>query len=153
MSLLLLAVLLGAGLIYFLKPKSGSDISEAAAAKEVVLPRNSWYNESWWSYVSSSPSVRQILEKNKQANGPTPSFEIARTFSLSGKISRATGTCFEQACLDEAERRMYERQRSAPSGFRIPAHTIKKLAAEKKPETSDKSISSVFQSSAGSSYW
>ena len=135
--LVLGVVLLGAAVIYFLKPTPRTDTAGVTASKETVLPSNSWYNESWWSYVSSSPSLRQILKKNEEVNGQTPSIEIARTFAFSGKMSRAMGSCFEQACLDEQQRQLVQAQSRAPAGFKIPAHVIKQLSAEKKPETSD----------------
>lgn len=47
---------------------SGSEMP-AAERVRLVLPENSWYNESLWSYVRSDPFVWQILKKNKQVSG------------------------------------------------------------------------------------
>ena len=128
----------GGGIIYFGRTKPRPDITDGSVPKEIVLPSNSWYNDSWWSYVSSSPSVKQILQKNEEANGETPSFKIARTLSFSGKMSRAVGTCFEQMCIDEMNRRIAEEQRNMPHSWRLPPNVLTKIGAERKPETSDK---------------
>lgn len=131
-------LLAGGVIIYFFRAKPQSDIANGTVSKEIVLPSTSWYNNSWWSYVSNSPSVRQILQKNEEANGRTPSLETERTLSLSGKMSRAIGTCFEQMCIDEMNRRMVEQQRHMPQSWRLPPNVLTKIGAEKKPETSDK---------------
>ena len=133
----LVLLLAGIGLIYFYKSPQ-SDSYASTVTKETTLPADSWYNNSLWSYVSNSPSVRQILQKYKEANGETPSLATARTFSLSGKMSHAVGTCFEQACLDELQRRFVEEQRRVSQGFRLPVEVIKRIGEERKPETSDK---------------
>ena len=83
---MVVGLLLSAGLIYFYRSKAQAKIPQLAAwneTKEAELPSNSWYNNSWWSYVSSSPSVRQILKKNAEANGTTPSLEKSMNMLLS----------------------------------------------------------------------
>ena len=134
-------LLLSAGLIYFYRSKAQAAIPQLAAwneTKEVELPSNSWYNNSWWSYVSNSPSVRQILKKNAEANGTTPSLDTARTLSFSGKMSHAMGSCFEQFCVDEAERRMAEYEKNLPPYLKRSNSGVIRVGPKPKPETSDK---------------
>ena len=132
----LVLLLGGAAIVFFYKSKPSSD--DATASKEIVLPSDSWYNKSLWSYVSNSPSVRQILKKNEEANGKTPSLETARTLSLSGKMSRAVGTCFEQMCIDERKRQIAVQQARLPPSWRWSSPDAVPVGPEPKPETSDK---------------
>lgn len=131
-------LLLSAGLIYFYKSKPRGALAASTGSKEVELPSNSWYNDSWWSYVSSSPSLKQILKKNEEANGKTPSLDTAITLSFSGKVSRAIGSCFEQFCVDEAERRMAEQEKRVPPEFRRFYSSAIRVGPKPIPETSDK---------------
>jgi hypothetical protein len=131
----LVLLLLVGGMVFFYKSRPPAEMPGVTA---VVLPANSWYNSSLWSYVSGSPSVRQILRQNEEANGKTPSLEIARTLSFSGKMSSAVGTCFEQTCIDQAKSRMIEQQRHTAQQFRLPNAGTTYVEEINRPENSDK---------------
>jgi hypothetical protein len=131
----LVLLLLVGGMVFFYKSRPPAEMPGVTA---VVLPANSWYNSSLWSYVSGSPSVRQILRQNEEANGKTPSLETARTLSFSGKMSSAVGTCFEQTCIDQAKSRMIEQQRHTAQQFRLPNAGTTYVEEINRPENSDK---------------
>jgi hypothetical protein len=98
----LAVALMCAGMIYYYKREGPPP--ELPVAEMVALPANSWYNQSWWSYISKYPSVKQIIQKNDEVSGNMPAPEIARTLSLSGRISEAQGRCFTQVCAGGGER-------------------------------------------------
>ncbi len=143
----LVVIVIAAGLIFFygrgLVPVEKPASLKTGAKAEITLPANSWYNKSWWSYVSKYPSAQQVLQKNIEANGPMPPPEVARTISVAGKIAQARSKCFMQACLDEAERRkkeydkqVQEQAKNQPDDgiWRPPVDTIPKLNSGKKAE-------------------
>jgi len=95
----LAVVLICVGMIYFYKREAPPP--ELPAAEKVALPADSWYNQSWWSYISKYPSVRQIIQKSNETGGKIMSPQTARTFWISGKMSHAQGACFAQLCMDD----------------------------------------------------
>lgn len=93
------------GMIYFATRKSTLSASVAAATTkpedkkpDVELPANSWYNQSWWSYVRKHPSPEQIIKKAIEAGGKSLSPEIAKTLTITGKVAVAQGNCLTQSC-------------------------------------------------------
>ncbi len=70
---------------YLIDPNMSA--AENEVNKDVEIPAASWYNQSYWSYVSSGPSIQQILEKNKEVSGKEIYPDTVDTYQLSGTIS------------------------------------------------------------------
>lgn len=107
-----------------LQPGMNGQMNTDGTMEDVTLPPDAWYNKSWWSYVSKTPSVKQILAKNNEANGKMLAPEVARTISISGKIWRAEKECFTAECWNKYEEQAWnQRQRSDLDGrmVQVPA--------------------------------
>jgi hypothetical protein len=95
-------VVVVAGLLYYYGHWSAPNDRDlemvAAVGPDAALPVNSWYRKSWWSYLRKHPTVDQILQKNDLIDGRTPTLEAAKTFTVSGKVSRADGDCYNAKC-------------------------------------------------------
>jgi hypothetical protein len=101
------------GLIYLFvnRAPAKSPLQFASTSTESIkLPPDSWHNKSWRSYLTSYPTVLEVLEKNKEVSGKAIPSETIKTTGAIGKIFVTIGACFTQECADakrESERKRY----------------------------------------------
>lgn len=139
-GIIFVAVVSGLTYLAIQKKSSAGPTVAAAITKpqdkkpDVELPANSWYNQSWWSYVRKHPSPEQIIKKAGEVGGKSLAPQIAKTFAGSGRIAVARGNCITEGCgVQQAMRSALEKQTMAGMGYGQQTTAVKPPEPDPKP--------------------